>query len=253
MSNIFVGVISNKKNLHKLKPLCNYYEKNNINFKIFTGSNDSTHSKHIVNLNCEDDYLNLKFKVKKALTYAFEKYNFDYFLKIDDDSFLDITALKKLDLKKCDYAGIVSSFKKHLKFLENSQHYYMQKAKNKSIDFSHYSKFSKNFKYAVGAGYFLSKKAVLRVIETFSKYSTPFYQEDMTIGYINYMNNISPLNIGASKKHSFFDTAKNGLIVHPINFLLHKKIFSECSTKERKIILNKFINLNPYYNSSIIK
>jgi len=252
--NIYLGIITHKNNLHKHKSLIKYYSKSGYEFNFFLGKNDSINvNLPYILVNVEDSYISIKYKVIKMIEHALNSAKrFDYIAKVDDDTYLDLDVLSKLDFKGRDYIGIITSFNKHKKRLKNSEKYYKLKTKNSQITFNSYTGYNRNFKYAVGGCYFLSRQIAVKIVESFKKNVCPFYQEDVTIGYHCNLNNAAILNLGKNKNYKFFDISKDGLIIHPVNYLLFNKLHKIDNFSEKMSILQKFIPLNPYYNNALI-
>ena len=253
LKNIFLGIITHKGNLHKHTALLHYYKTSSYDYNFFIGGDVSVLSPYI-NTGTLDDYINIKYKVIKMLEYALglpEKY--DYIAKVDDDTYLDLDLLSLLDFKNADYIGILSSFNKHKIQINSSEMYYKLKTKNPKITFKSYDGYNEDFKYAMGGCYFLSRSIAEKIVKNFYNKQCPFYQEDITIGYHCHINNAKLLDLGKLNEHYFFDIAAEGLIMHPISYLLMKKLFKIKDNFKKIKLLEDYISLNPYYNKNIIK
>ena len=102
-------------------------------------------------LDCPESYESVCLKTYSFYKYCYDNLDFDYILRIDDDTYVNVDKLLQQDIT-ADYAGHILSAK-----IENYVHHY-----GKCTD----KRFEKPFrddsesKFCCGGGYMISKKAV---------------------------------------------------------------------------------------------
>jgi len=249
---LFVGISTCRKNLSKIDYLRKTWLKdlknNNIEYKIFIGRNSDVISHDdIVVLDVEDDYESLKDKTKGILEYSVKHSNFDYILKTDDDTFIDIDNLTKLNLLSKDYIGWFSCLKTHKRMLPNYIEYMIKRKLRKNLDHSFIDKLGKNLIYAIGGYYLLSKNIVLPLLNVLKTdyLCSEILQEDISIGYACSKLNASVLDL--YNKFNWYQVSIDNTFFHPINFMLMQELYQNKNFNERlKILENKIILNNNY-------
>lgn len=244
MKNILLVVCTCENNLSKtkfLENILNSYEFKNYYF--YHGEGCSLSNRYI-NLNTSDCYSNLTQKTYKMLDY-FKNFKFDYLVKIDDDTFLDINALLKLEVGDADYIGGASSLKNHLDNFDFYKEYLLNRSLKKDINFD-YTKNLENFNYILG-NFCIFKKSIIKKILQYSKKDkicTRIPQEDISIGYTCKQIKANLLDI--SENIPFYHIVKN-ISYHPIPFILLKLFQNSFYKSDRVMLCNRFIALNKYF------
>jgi hypothetical protein len=251
---LFICIISCQKNLSKLNFLRQTWlkeaKKNNIEYRIFVGGASNTDKNNdVVFLNVDDSYESLRKKSIEAFNFSVKNFNFDYLLKIDDDTFVDIEELQKINLTT-NYIGWKSSLNKHKKHLEKYKNYMIQRALRKNLNHYYFEKIDKNFNYAVGAFYFL-KRELLKEILILSEKDDIFnsiLQEDIAIGYL--CDKLSATLTDIKSKFDWYQVSKNTFF-HPVNSILFKLLYKNKYLNKREEILKDKIMLNNFYRFNL--
>ncbi|XP_050520863.1 beta-1,3-galactosyltransferase 6-like isoform X2 [Daktulosphaira vitifoliae] len=160
--------------------------QHNISLKNMLENEKSIYN-DILEVNVPETYNSLSIKLLEALKHI-DNLDFQYLLKCDDDSFVDLTGivqeLNKLPKKKLywGYFNGIANVKKSGKWKE-----------------SEWILCDKYLPYALGGGYVISKDLVSYIIKN-QNYLSLFISEDVTVGAW-----LAPLNI--TRKHDRrFDT-----------------------------------------------
>lgn len=134
-------------------------------------------------LDCPEAYERLPVKTWKLLEYCLAAYDFEHLLKCDDDSYISRSLMYSYPLKGKDYIG---KFYGHL-----SRDWHFGKCEDASLHVA-YRGVQPDYKWAAGAGYFLSAAAAAHVIAEVSLASA--YEElyeDVMVGVALRPNNFS--------------------------------------------------------------
>jgi len=205
LSKLLILVLSCQKNLYTDQIYRNYFNKNKVKYLFIVGGyNKNKINKDVMELKSLDNYENLNLKMIEAFKIIKRKYKNYIFLKIDDDTLINIHKIKKIKIN-FDYGGVLfpGIFK------------------------------NKDYIFAFGGGYFLSYKSVCIFVKNFKKYiDERFFTlgEDRLLGYV----------LSCSKKDLIFvklgkiinETNKNmfvllnNLLIHPVNFQYIKNFYS---------------------------
>ena len=249
---LFVAIVSCRKNLPKIdylrKTWISNLLKNNIEYKVFIGRNDDVKTGgDIVVLDVEDDYEALKQKTRGLLDYAISNTTFDYILKTDDDTFVDVSNLLKLDFCNKDYIGWFSCLKTHKRQLKNYIEYMQKRKLRKNLDHSYIDKINIDLTYAIGGYYLISNSIAPRLLEELKKNSlcNEILQEDISTGYACHNLNASTLDLYF--KQNWYQISLDNIFFHPINFMLMNKLEQTTDFELRKKILEDNIILNNNY------
>ena len=135
-------------------------------------------------LDCPEAYERLPVKTWKLLEYCLATFDFEHLLKCDDDNYISHKLLLSYPLKGKDYVG---KFYGHL-----SRDWHFGKCDDASLHVK-YRGAQPDFKWAAGAGYFLSAHAASRVI---SEVTEPNAYEEL---YEDVMVGVA---LRPSKRHS---------------------------------------------------
>lgn len=222
-----VVVISCKKNKEK-QTLIKEHFKNNIDYLLVQGGCENTFiSDNILYLKVDDSYELLHIKVIEAFKHIarFKK----PILKIDDDTFLDINKFKKFDFN-FDYGGFVNVGPK------TNYVYHQDKITDKRFLTPINDNPNFYYDFALGGGYFLSKKALNIILKNYKKNSEYYNhlqfkkgREDRIVGQILYpfFCRIVVKNNGFWIDEELF-SAFDSMLYHPVtedkySLLLRKK------------------------------
>ena len=239
MNNFVVAVISCEKYLNTRVPIVEKYCLKNTPYFIFTGSNSNKHN-HI-KLECADDYFSLREKTIKLLKW-FINTSYDFLIKIDDDTYIDIPEL--LRLPTCSYAGAFIDFLQ----LSKDRNYhleYVHKNCNKKQDVKYFDDITLDFKYAEGGCYILDKLTVKQILSYLDAHTIPeIIQEDITVGYI--CNKLGTVITDYSIALPWYDCTH--FSVHPCSVPLII-LLSKCNNaKQRQSLCKRFMGCgNNYY------
>lgn len=250
---LFVCIISCNKNLAKLNSLRNTWikdlKKHGIDYRFFIGNKTETKHNDVVCLDVDDSYEGLRVKSIESFKYCLQNFNFDYLLKVDDDTFVDIDELVKLK-NISEYTGWLSSLEKHKQHLKLYTNYMKCRSLRKDLNHEYFKKIKNNFYYAVGAFYFIRKDLLEKIIEM--SYSDLVFktilQEDISIGYLANKLKIIPKDI--SSKFSWYQISNNTFF-HPIHTLLFKDLHNIKNIENRKKLLKQKIMLNNFYRFNL--
>lgn len=244
MKNVLVAICTCKQNLNKALFYENFFKRFKFNNYFFYHGEGVSPSSKFINLNISDCYSNLTKKTYSMLE-RFKDFNFDYLIKIDDDTFLDVNELYNLDVQDSDYIGGSSSLNMHLKNFDFYKEYLLSKSLKKDIDFNYTNNLS-DFKYILGNFCILRKDLIFKILEyikddiIFDKIP----QEDISIGYVCDKINAKLLDI--SDNIPFYHITKN-ISYHPLSFVLFNMFFNEKDKVKRVNLCNRFLPFNKYF------
>lgn len=103
----------------------------------FEGGDETSYNDNLLILNCPDTYEDLALKTKLMLKYVYDNFEFDYLVKVDDDTGLIVDRLLDRDLPEEDYIGYPVGLKSC----------------------------TGGIQYAQGGGYILSRKATSIIVD----------------------------------------------------------------------------------------
>jgi len=245
MKNILLAICTYKDNLNRAKHLEQIFNKYNFKNYFFYHGEGDCRDERFINLHTSDCYSNLTAKTYKMLDH-FNGMDFDYLVKIDDDTFLDINELHDLDVNDHEYIGGVSSLNDHLKNFEFYKDYLISRSLKKDISFAYTNKLT-DFNYVMG-NFCIFKKDIISRILQFCKTNTlhaEIPQEDISVGYV--CNQINAKTLDISSHIPFYHITKN-ISYHPVPPMLHN-LFVDAFTRENRLSLcNRFLPANKYFN-----
>jgi hypothetical protein len=230
-SQPLVVVLSCKKNFEKQAILQKYFA-NKIDFIIVQGgSKETLLIDNILNLNVDDSYELLHLKIIEAYKLIYKKIKRPI-LKIDDDTFLNIRNFKNYTFN-FDYGGFLNSGKTY------DYTYHQNKVTDKRFKTPITDSYDYNF--ALGGGYFLSKKALKIFINNYNKASEASNhlefkkgREDRLIGQVlhPFIDKINIKNDGywIERDTASFSAFKD-TIFHPIDLQKFNTLISKRNTK----------------------
>lgn len=225
MRDTLIGVYSCTKNISRVEHIerLKMYEGVDQYYIISKYDLSFPHENKIV-VDVKIGYENLIYTTIEFLKH-FLNSKYEYCFKCDDDSFVDIARLQCLNYKNFDYCGFLinTSVNNYIDYYEKKGYIYEQKFKDEYL-----------YKFAVGGGYFLSKKATEYVVENYQD-SYEYYRhntlkmrgcEDRMVGQLihNYKK-FKVFNQGNLYNHDMvFYSALFHSLYHPINANLYKNI-----------------------------
>ena len=239
-----VTCLQNKQRLiNQIKNLNAYILPENIRVCFCFGNNyDGRYSELLkgfdtVVVDIEDQYLNRSLKTKKIFEEVYNKFNFDFVIKIDDDTVINIDLIKNLDFsfdyigrfQKCDIDSFIQL------------HLFKFNVFEKINAFSRI--FDRPFSFASGDFYVLSRQAVEKInaytLPTLRKEDLIFLNEDQMIGYILCDKNFKILDINHKNNLIFkndLQVTLNGLSIHPIAESLFEHLIKKPLEEQLNII-----------------
>jgi len=240
---LIVLIYTHKNNFFKIKFLKDSWIKDlskyNISYYFVTG--DDLKDEPVIKLNFKECYEQLPLKTFLSLKELYNK-EYTHLLKTDDDTFIDVNSLIKLNFNDLNYYGRGVQPNNNI-----DAHFY--KCKDKAY---HLPKRKTEFSYAEGGAYILSKKAVDIIASYPENYflNTPlnYRGEDVIVGELLAKNNIL-LEDGYNKKvGELLKMDITEISFHPVHFSLLSKLSN--LNAEQKI---KLLQQNPYLNDYIKK
>lgn len=241
---IIVLIATHKKNLDKCEIINRTYGKDlkNNNIDYFFVSGDNLSFENFIKIDFKESYEQLPLKTFLMLN-AVDLKRYNYVVKLNDDTFLDVKKLINLNLKGVDYAG---KFNYPRKDINTRIHHY----KIKDILFFKDKKTSQ-VEWAEGAFYILSKKSVKKILsfkkDYFLNFPENYRGEDEVVGEI--LKNMKKINLKDEKlsKELHMDVTCGGLSFHPVHNIIFESIY-QCNCLETKVQIfkNKYY-LNDYF------
>jgi len=244
MNNILLAVCTCKQNLNKALFYENFLKKYNFNNYLFYHGEGISPSNKFVNLNTDDCYSNLTKKSFLMLD-RLKNFEFDYLVKVDDDTFIDLIALFELNVGDSDYIGGASTLKTHIQNFEFYKEYLLSRSLKKNIDFN-YTKNLSDFKYILGNFCILRKDLILKILNFIKtdKIYGKIPQEDISIGYV--CDQIKANMLDLSDNIPFYEITNN-ISYHPIPLVLFNMFFNKREKNDRVQLCRKFLPLNKYF------
>ncbi len=223
-----------------------YIEKyTNMNYDVFVVYGDKLDNEYeidydnnFIKLNCNDSFDYLVNKTNLLLNVFLKEFsNYDYLIKMDDDTELnlDYDALLNLNILNNDYMG-----HKLIKSVPQNHDYHFGKCDNLILNSKPYEL---EIELSWGAGYFyiLSKNTIETICDDIKNYPDLINEnlyEDMLIGYIMLNNNIEfheilTYEIITNLPRPRITSITNLLMINP-----NKIIYNKNSKKIKKISFN---------------
>ena len=194
-----------------------------------------------IHVDVPEAYEMLAIKMYEYIKYCVDTYEFDYIVKVDDDSYVDVNKLLEYDVegdylgKECKSGGGGKSLSYHIGNCTDDVF-------NRPIVKSHKDGV---YKFCAGGGYILSKRACLVILNSITRQKLDQYHEDYksgdplghfgfaedrTIGSLLHDSNISPKETGlwsgtklTSREIPLFCSFNNS-IYHPIDAQLMDRL-----------------------------
>jgi len=201
----------------------------------------------VIKLDIKDKYTDLYRKLFYAYEYILNKFNFDFICKIDDDTVINFDKLDIKSLIGYDYIGRMVNYKEISSITININLF----LKEHTFSFNPTNYYKNDFVFASGDCYFLSKKAILRILSKkniiseniISETNKDIIAEDQLFGYMLNDEDIKKNNILNTSefiaKHSL-QVTKDWLSIHPVNESLYTNLIGK-SVEEQQDILGKSI------------
>jgi hypothetical protein len=183
------------------------------------------------------------------LEYVYNNIDFDFIVKTDDDTFVDVNNLINFDIKEYEYIGNFSTFNNFLKNKEGHTQYIKNRSLNQDLSFSYVEHVEEDFGYAEGGFYILSRSAIKKILNYIKENNKIFdiIQEDIFIGFIASQLKLKSFNIGYAIP--WYDISNNNISFHPVENFLLKKLYKVESFKDRINLLNQYLFKNKYYKN----
>jgi len=224
--------------------------KHNINYYFVYGKGNNNKLSPYIEVDCDESYVNLPLKTFYSMKHFLTKKE-DIYVKLDDDVFVDFNKLNKDVFENYNYGGwIVDHTTKQLtqEELLKIQKHHFYKIKNETENLID-KKPVIDIKYAEGAFYFIRKKLIEKIINTYSKeyfinsYSN-FLDEDIRIGKIIHELKEPLLDLKYSND-LLLNITNNFLSIHPVHYFILDKLYNTPDSEKIKL-LTKYNFLNDY-------
>lgn len=179
-----------------------------------------------IQVDVEEKYTTLYQKIYKGLKHIHQKLDYDYVIKIDDDTLVNFNLLDK-PLFEADYTG-----RMHGNFSINTIDINLPMYNIRhTIDLYPSKVFKTEFSFATGDFYILSKKAVNLILEKEAKLSSflesDYICEDQMIGYFLKDGDLNRKNISLMTEEiekNILQITSNLVSLHPVNSVLFQSL-----------------------------
>jgi hypothetical protein len=220
-------------------------KRHNIDYYFISG--DELDLNNTLKINFKESYEQLPLKTLLMLK-QISNIDFNYIIKLDDDTFFNIDEFLKTDFINYDYIGKFNLADAKRDSYYKRIHFY--KIKNKDY---HIDKILPQFDYAQGGFYALSRSAVDYILthkkELFINTPTSYKGEDELLGEILARQKKYDIKDSYVSSLLHLDATKNGISFHPVHHTLVKPLY-KCAGVEEKI---KFLKANFYKNAYILR
>ena len=231
-------ILTCEKNLKRAKQIKKRFEESGGEYYFVYSKDLQEKLQPYIEVDCKEAYEDLPLKTF-GLVNHFLQTNHSYMVKLDDDTFLDLNKIKKLNPKE-DYIGLFVNYTVSTK----SSIFHWYKVDNEKYKIP---KRVFNLMYAEGACYLLSKKAA----NTIKAKGRQFYEntpetylgEDVKVGMALSGIDIITKNL-RSKYEIFYEISDDYMIIHPVNEFVMEKLENCRNLEETKQILQKYNFLN---------
>jgi hypothetical protein len=220
-------------------------KRHNIDYYFISG--DKLGLDNTLKINFKESYEQLPLKTFLMLEQISNK-DFNYIIKLDDDTFFNIDEFLKTDFINYDYIGKFNLADRKRDPYYKKIHFF--NIKNKDY---HVEKMLPQFDYAQGGFYVLSRSAVNCILnhdmEFFINTPTSYKGEDELLGEI--LDKLKKYDIKDKRISSLLhlDATKNGISFHPVHHTLVKSLY-KCVGVEAKI---KYLKANFYKNAYVLR
>lgn len=244
MARIILATTTCKRFLYKVDVIRKSWLYNSADVKhlFFIGGDVEEKNNDIVTLNCDDSYNFLTQKTRKMFEYCLKYEDFDYIVKTNDDSFVDINKFLATNYELYDYGGYICS--KQIKFLEGKTNEFNYD--DLSIHCNKEFLDGKIFNYGTGGFYFISKKAVQVCLESKTPGIMAAFDntsvEDLIVGVLlhNNFKDLKILNLNHKPKINLpYDICTDGLSIHPVHHKIMRDLYNNNFVNQQTILKYK--------------
>ena len=194
----------------------------------------------------EEKYSNLKLKLLASYKTVSEDYDFDFLIKIDDDTKVNLGQFKKEWVVGKDYVGRFIDGNISSKIILELEMFNMYK----TIILNPQKFIETNYKFATGDCYILSKKAIQYINNHDCKYDNIF-GEDRMFGFILKSDDIVKNDIKLTNEMTNkcnLQVTIDYFTIHPIHENVYQSLIDKAIDEQLSIIENKSL-----FNLSIRK
>ena len=187
-TNLIIGIVSCKKNLDRQNIIRNTWVKKlgKIKYYFIIGHDKETKIiGDVIYVNSGDYYENLPSKISSFIRYIYEKTDYKYLFKVDDDCYININRLSSFDFTHYNYLGLKIGATKD----NYNNKWHFNKCKSELLNSLVNTKPFLCDWCGGGFGYFLSRKS-MEAISLNTSYLEDELYEDKGIGEILFINNI---------------------------------------------------------------
>lgn len=242
MVKVLVVTTTCNKFLHRIDAIKNTWSKECDNHLFFIGGDKFERRDNLIYLECNDSYEYLTQKTRKLFEYCIEHETFDYILKTNDDSYIDIKKFLNSNFYNFEYGGYVCSKTIDYKSNENLNFQIDDttiKCDKKLLD-------GKTFNYGTGGFYFISKKAINLCLKnkvpcdmkTFDNTSV----EDLVVGVMLHNADIKNiLNLNHNPKIDLpYDISIRGMSIHPVHYKIMNDLYTNKDNFNNQLTVLKY-------------
>lgn len=179
-----IAILTCEKNKDRLEAVRETWVKdftdNSKVFYVFARPGGNTElTGNILYLDCPESYEEGPRKVVALYNFLIKNFDFDYIYKCDDDTYVDVQAMLRLDLEGKDYIGNFVTDKRTA--IDPTAHY--GKCSNKLLEVPYQGKFLVPWARG-GRGYLLSKRAAENLCKLVTEQNFAEIFEDKMVGEI---------------------------------------------------------------------
>jgi hypothetical protein len=220
-------------------------KRHDIDYHFVSG--DELSLNNALKIDFDESYEQLPLKTFLMLE-QISNINFNYIVKLDDDTFFNIDEFLKTDFMNYDYIGKFNLANNKRDTYYKRIHFY----KIKNVDY-HVDKILPQFDYAQGGFYALSRRAVDYILthkkELFINTPTSYKGEDELLGEILARHKKYDIKDDYVSSLLHLDATKNGISFHPVHHTLVKPLY-KCIGDKEKI---KYLQANFYKNAYVLR
>jgi hypothetical protein len=224
--------------------------KNNVHYYFVYGKGNSNKLSPYIEVDCDESYLNLSLKTFYSMKHFLTQRE-DIYIKLDDDVFVDFNKINRDLFDNYNYGGwMVDNTTKQLtqEELLKIQKFHFYKLKNETENLI-VKKPVIDIKYAEGSFYFIRKKLIERILNTYTReyfinsYSN-FLGEDIRTGKIIHELKEPILDLKL-KNDLLLNITNNFLSIHPVHYFILDKLHNTPDSEKIKLLI-KYNFLNDY-------
>lgn len=239
MTNYVITVVTCQKYIKSRVPIQHNSCLKDADYRVFVGKEAVEGA---ISLDCGDSYLDLKDKTIKLLEW-FLTTNYDYLVKVDDDTFIDVKALTALHHPT--YCGGFIYFSKVKRSREYHTKYESQQF-NTTPDYSYFDLIEDNFRYAEGGFYILNRDSVIKILAYIkSTYLPNIIHEDIFVGLIAHRLHLTIQDV--SLENDWYTITPYS--IHPCSPIHFNQLSRLHTIEERINIAKRLLYTNQWYNT----